>query len=98
MSYGTDIEAALEIMMALENSVSLEEAVQIYENHCQNHLNLWSTMVRNIVFTFSSKGPELWEATADREISRENSQTIEAKKLENIVLAEANSTKSKGSR
>ena len=43
-------------------------------------------MVRNIIFSFSKKGPEFWEHTAMGEISPQNRAILEEKKKENAEL------------
>lgn len=86
--HGYEIECALEIMQALENDVSMEEVKQIFID--QKHSGLSAAVVRNIVFLFSSKGPEFCEATIYGEISPENKQLIEAKRQENIELNQIN--------
>ena len=94
--HGRELDNALEIMMALEEDASMEEVKEIFDK--QNHSGASAGIVRSIVFSFSNKGPEFWEATNYGEISKENKQILEAKKLENIVLAQINLTKLKGSR
>ena len=49
-----------------------------------------------MIFSFSSRGPEFWEATAYGEISPENRELLEAKKQENEELM--NSKKSRKGR
>ena len=88
--HGLELDSALEIMTALENGASVEEAKQMFDK--QRH----SEASRNIVFAFSSKGPEFWEATAYEEISPENKQILEAKKQENAQLIQANGPKTSG--
>lgn len=82
--HGLDLEGALDIMVALENGASMEEVMQIFED--QNHSGMSASMVRNIVFTFSSKGPEFWEATSLGTINAEDRRVLEAKKRENEEL------------
>lgn len=90
--HGLELDSALEIMQALENGVSMEDASKMLDG--QGHSGMSASLVRNILFTFSSKGPEFWEATAYGEISPKNKQLLEAKKQENIQLAQLNETKS----
>ena len=45
-------------------------------------------MVRNIVFSFSKKGPEFWEHTAEGEISADTRKIIDEKKKQNTELEE----------
>lgn len=90
--YGYDIDCALEIMTKLENGTSMEEAIQIFNN--QHHSGLSNASVRRLLFDFSSKGPEFWEATAYGEIAADDRILIEAKKQENIQLARNNQQKS----
>lgn len=93
--HGMDLEAALEIMEALEKGVSMEDAEKILAN--QNHSPSSESVVRNIVLSFSSKGPEFWEATARGEISPESKKNLEEKKQENIELIQAHDeTNTKG--
>lgn len=92
--HGLELDSALEIMTALENGATMEEAKQMLDK--QGHSGMSASIVRNILFAFSSKGPEFWEATAYGEISQENKQILEAKKQENIQLAQSNQPKSNG--
>lgn len=92
--HGRVLDAALEIMTALENGATMEEAKQIFDK--QEHSGMSTSIVRNILFSFSSKGPEFWEATAYGKISEENKQLIEAKKQENIQLKQNNAEKQSG--
>ena len=89
--HGYELDAALEIMTALENGATMEEAKQIFDK--QGRSGMSASVVRSILFSFSSKGPEFWEATAYGEISPENRQALEAKKQENLQLAKANAEK-----
>ena len=85
---------ALDIMKALDDGASIEEAQDIF-NH-QSHSSVTDSFVRNMIFSFSSRGPEFWEATAYGEISPENRELLEAKKQENEELM--NSKKSRKGR
>lgn len=91
---GMELGDALEIMTALENGATMEEAIQMFNR--QGHSGVTASIVRDILFTFSSKGPEFWEATAYEEISEEDKKVLEAKKQENIQLSQANQPKSDG--
>ena len=84
----------LDIMKALDDGASIEEAQDIF-NH-QSHSSVTDSFVRNMIFSFSSRGPEFWEATAYGEISPENRELLEAKKQENEELM--NSKKSRKGR
>lgn len=88
---GEDISASLEIMKALKSGATMEEAKEILNK--QNHSGASYALVRNILFNFSDKGPEFYEATADVEISDNIKKAIEEKKKENILLAEENAKK-----
>ena len=92
--HGLELDNALEIMTALENGASMEEAKQMLDK--QGHSEMSASIVRNILFAFSSKGPEFWEATTYGEISPENKQILEAKKQENAQLIQANGPKTSG--
>lgn len=92
--HGADLDSSLEIMHALENGATMEEATKIFDG--QGHSGMSASIVRGIIFEFSSKGPEFWEATARGKISPQNKRVIEAKKQENIKLVQANELKSSG--
>ena len=92
--HGQDLDMALDIMKALDDGASIEEAQDIF-NH-QSHSSVTDSFVRNMIFSFSSRGPEFWEATAYGEISPENRELLEAKKQENEELM--NSKKSRKGR
>lgn len=92
--HGQDLDMALDIMKALDDGASIEEAQDIF-NH-QIHSSVTDSFVRNMIFSFSSRGPEFWEATAYGEISPENRELLEAKKQENEELM--NSRKSRKGR
>ena len=83
--HGMDLNAAIEIMEMLENG-SLDDAKEVLEG--QDHSGASYGMVRNIVFSFSKKGPEFWEHTAKDKISAETRKVIEEKKKQNAELAE----------
>ena len=93
--HGMDLDAALEIMEVLDKGASIEEAKKILDD--QNHSGMSDSIVRNIIFHFSSKGPEFWEATSFERIPLETRRIIKAKKKENKQLAEAHA-KTNGSR
>lgn len=92
--HGQDLDMALDIMKALDDGASIEEAQDIF-NH-QIHSSVTDSFVRNMIFSFSSRGPEFWEATAYGKISPENRELLEAKKQENEELM--NSKKSRKGR
>jgi len=85
--HGSDLDASLEIMEALENGASMEEAKALFNK--QGHSGASGVMVRNILFSFTNRGPEFWEATAYGEISPESQKAIADKKQENIQLQKA---------
>lgn len=94
--HGQELDVALDIMTALENGATMEEAKQIFDKECvSEELKL---SVRDILFSFSSKGPEFCEATAYLAMSEENKELFEAKKQENIQLAENNVNKTSNHR
>ena len=64
----------------------------------QNHSGTSEAIVKNILFTFSSKGPEFCEVTTNEELSPESKQLLEAKKQENKELAQINSKQKNGPR
>ena len=93
--YGMDLDAALEIMEVLDKGASIEEAKKILDD--QNHSGMSDEIVRSIIFHFSSKGPEFWEATSSERIPLKTKKIIREKKKENQKLAEAHA-KTNGSR
>lgn len=89
---GRIIEEALEVMKTLKSGKTIEEAKEIFNK--QNHSGASYAVVRNILFDFSDKEPEFYEATADKEIPVEIKKKIEEKKKENeelIALHNSNS-------
>ena len=82
--HGLDLNAAIEIMEMLENGATLDEAKEVLDG--QDHSGASYGMVRNIIFSFSKKGPEFWEHTAMGEISPQNRAILEEKKKENAEL------------
>lgn len=81
---GEELNAALEIMEALENGASMEEVKKIF--HDQNHSSNSYGIVQNIVYLFSSKGPEFYEATSLGKLSSTDVEAPESKKQENKAL------------
>ncbi len=92
--YGLELDRTLEIMEVLENGASIEDAKQIFDE--QENFGMFSSMVRNILFEFSSRGPEFWEATSYSEISPEDRQMLETKQQENAHLVKLNASKASG--
>ncbi len=86
---GKTIEFVLEILEALENGVQIEETVKILNQQGNSGASIG--LVRNNIFHFSSKGPEFFEASAIGELTPEDVETLEQKKVENKRLAEINS-------
>lgn len=82
---GKELDAALEIMEALENEKSLEQAIDILKQ--QNHSGASESLVKNIIFEFSPKGPEFYVATTPKRIVHKNKTAIEEKIKENKELA-----------
>ena len=94
--YGPLLDVALEIMQALENGATIEEASKMFIE--QNHSASTESIVTKIIFNFSKKGPEFCEAIAYRGICSESKQKIEEKKSENFQLTQANSQIASGSK
>jgi len=88
---GKDLDAALDIMEALEKGASMEEASKMFDD--QNHSGMSASIVRRMVFDFSSQGPEFYEKTVWREIPPEDKKIIEARKAENAELVKKYSGK-----
>lgn len=86
--HGFELDASLEIMEALSNGSSMEEAKQIFEN--QGHSGTSAGLVRNIIFTFSKYGPDFFMATLYGDISPEVKTIIEEKRKENEELELSN--------
>lgn len=86
--YGLDLDYALEIMTLLKDGSTIEQVLEVFKG--QSHSGTIESIVRQIVFLFSDRGPEFIEATAYDEISLEDKKIIEAKKQENIKLTEIN--------
>ena len=65
--HGLELDAALEIMQALENGIAIEDALEILDN--QRHSGMSELLVRKIVLLFSRRGSEFWAASVHDEIS-----------------------------
>ena len=78
-------------MEVLDKGASIEEAKKILND--QNLSGMSRSMVRSIIFHFSSKGPEFYEKTYHGNISPELQAEIDAKKAENQKLAEKHAKK-----
>ena len=83
---GRELNDVLDIMEALDKGEPMENVQQMFKN--QGHSGMSSALVRNIVYSFSSKGPEFFEATAENDIIPEVREAIEQKKQENKALME----------
>ena len=83
------LNTVLEIMEELDKGATLEQAKKILDN--QNYDAVVENTVRSIVFDFSKRGPEFWEATEKRAIFPPYQKIIDEKKQENIKLAKENS-------
>lgn len=86
--HGLDLEYALKIMEVLEKGVSIEEAKEMFEK--QGHTNTSEFIVRDIVFAFSPRGPEFWEASFNGKMTPAFKKMLEEKKKENMRLASKN--------
>ena len=84
-THGVDVKNVLELMEAFKNGATMEQAIQIFKN--QGHSGNSETLIRNIMFQFSDKGPEFAEATSPHGLSDEEKKLFEDKKLENYKLA-----------
>ncbi len=83
--HGKDLDDAIEIMEMLENG-SLDDAKEVLEG--KGYSGSSSGMVRNIVLSFSKKGPEFYEHTAEGKISLDTRKIIDEKKNQNAELEE----------
>ena len=82
-----ELNSALEIMEAIEEGASMEEAKIILDS--KNYSRGPKTLVRNIVFLFSNKGPEFMETVLEGKIDQKTRQRIKDQKEENMYLAAA---------
>ncbi|MBQ6477048.1 MAG: hypothetical protein IJI43_01245 [Bacilli bacterium] len=89
---GEDLEAALSIMRALDRDNNMEKAKTIFKNRPLTEKA--SNIVRDMVFNFSSKGPEFWEEVSPN-LTPDEIIKIEDKKEENKRLAETHTSRSK---
>ncbi len=87
---GEDLDAALKVMEVLENGATIEEAKQVLKEQD------FEPAVLQILFLFSSRGPELFESAAYWKLSDKDKEIIEAKKQENAWLAQINDFRNKG--
>lgn len=95
LTYGSDLDYALEIMQALEDNKPLGEVVNINN---QNHSGNSVGVAQRIVFSFSKKGPEFIEALFNEELSPELKEKIEKQKQENKTLEQLHLNQSDGSK
>lgn len=84
--HGKEIEYSLKIMEMLENNLDIEAAINYFLEINGNEL--LKRLIRELVFCFSSKGPDFWIATNEDELTKELINIIELKKQENIRLME----------
>ena len=78
------------IFPVLENGATIEEAKQVLKEQD------FEPAVLQILFLFSSRGPELFESAAYWKLSDKDKEIIEAKKQENAWLAQINDFRNKG--
>lgn len=90
-TYGLCIKNTLEIMAALENGASIDEAKKILAN--QHHSGGTELEVRELVLSFSNRGPEFYTGTLTDPLTVEQSYKLEQTKKENAALAEKYSNK-----
>ena len=74
-------------MQSIENGATIEEAVKIFEDSKNNYSGAPEVLIKNIVFNFSNKGPEFYEATSYG-LSAKDKEIIESKKHENNMYAQ----------
>ena len=60
--HGLDLVSALEIMEALENGATMDDAKKMFED--QNHSGMSASIVRSILASFSKYGQEFVDATS----------------------------------
>ena len=83
---GSDLDDALDLMTMLENNSPIEEVLKRFQE--QNHSGFSAAMVRRIVFAFSKRGPEFYEAAKADYLTTEEMEAIEDKRRENAGLEE----------
>ena len=88
MYNGRDLDTALNIMENLNSNGELSKAKELLEDETQSAGSY--TMVSQIVFAFSNRGPEFLEYIMNGNISEETRKAIENKRRENLKLAQAN--------
>ena len=81
---GTDLDQALVLMEKLESGASMEEVKEMFDK--QRNFGPFEEKVRSRILHFSKRGPEFYEATADRELSDEEKKVIEDKRKENSLI------------
>ena len=83
------LQVALEVMEAIENGISLEEAGDMIRNSLAVKVPGDAFKIVDIVYEFSKKGPEFKLAFYANALYRAGSlEKIEAKRQENLQLAE----------
>ena len=88
--HGAELDSALEVMKAIHNGASLDEAKEILDSH--DHSGASYGMTRSIICHFSEKGPEFWEHTAYEPIKEEDKKVLEELKEQNARLKEEHET------
>ncbi len=79
---GLEIEEVLQIMEALDNNPSMDEAINIFDG--LNSSGNAEKMIKDTILEFSKRGPEFWLATTDPErISIDNLIIVKKKIQEN---------------
>ncbi len=93
---GDDIAISLEIIEALKNGATLEDADKILMEKSNSASS--ESEIRNIVFGFSDRGPEFYEKSISRWnliLTDKQKENIENKKKENIELLKKYNRKSR---
>ena len=83
---GLLIENTLEILTALENEATINEAILLFNN--QNHSERTAVSVIKWIFKISSKGPEFFLANVPEEITDKYLKEIKEQKIENEQLSQ----------
>ena len=85
--YGADIDDALEAMSLLDQGASFEDVEKNLIDGGQSGASFG--MIRNIIFSFSKRGPEFYQASREAEgrpLTKEELRSVAKQKLENAQM------------
>lgn len=84
MFHGKEVDATLQIIECLKNNSDINKAIEMFNSI--NGTTVFKTLVRELVFCFSNRGPDFWIDTNNDELSHEAQIIVELKRQENIRL------------